>query len=150
MATSAQLDSDIEKAKRAKKELRELFTHHFVNIRQIYKVQNGHLQYLLSNGEYPQLKFLLSQYIEFNNDKDFFGTIFGSIQKDYQNRWNFWVRKLIQASVLEDFLDIIPRDTADINVGQPVLVGVVSDKPVRFVLEIKTYTRILEYLIEKR
>ena len=47
--------------------------------------------------------------MEFNNDRDFFGCIYDSIEKDYKYRWEVWIKKLIQFKILEDFLDIIPN-----------------------------------------
>ena len=80
------------------------------------------------------LKELLPKYLEFNSDPKFFGTVHGSIQKDYQFRWAHWVRKMIQLGILEEYLDIIPKDSTQ---------G-------KFFLEIKTYTRIFEFLIFKK
>ena len=55
------------------------------------------------------MKDLLSKYLQFNNDGEFYGTVYGKAEKDYQLRWAFWIRKIIQLSLLEDFLDIIPK-----------------------------------------
>lgn len=52
----------------------------------------------------------MPKYFAFNNDAKFFGTAYGSLQKDFQMRWNYWINKLIQLGILEQFLDIIPKE----------------------------------------
>ena len=41
------------------------------------------------------MKDLLIKYLEFNDDGDFYGTVYGKSEKDYQLRWSFWIRKII-------------------------------------------------------
>lgn len=67
-------------------------------------MQNGHLNSLLNDSNFEKMKELLPQYIEFNVDAKYFGCVYGSLQKDFQARWNFWIRRLIQADALEQFL----------------------------------------------
>lgn len=124
------------------------FAYHFGDIKFLYKIQNNHLNYLLSQrteASFQQLKEALPRYLEMycdDNSAKYFGTQYGTVKKDFQQRWNFWVRRLIQFKVLEDFLELIPRE--DTNIRE------VRAKPgskLQFVLEIKTYTAIFEYLI---
>ena len=40
--------------------------------------------------------------------ENFFKSVFGDIEKDFRNRWAFWIQKMIQFNLMEDCLDIIP------------------------------------------
>ena len=55
------------------------------------------------------MKELLVKLINFNDDAEFYGTLYGRLERDFQIRWAFWIRKFIQLNLLEDFLEIIPR-----------------------------------------
>lgn len=65
------------------------FLTQFKSIRFIYKVQDGHLNFILSDKSLePEkkvkiLKELLPKYIQFNNDSSFYGSVHGSVQKDF-------------------------------------------------------------------
>jgi hypothetical protein len=51
---------------------------------------------------------------------------------------------------LEQILEIVPREKVEGNNGPSPLFAKKSENKNNFVLEIKTYTRILEYLIKKK
>ena len=115
IGANSQLDAEIQKLDLSLKKGQQEYYNQFGNIRFIYKIQNGHLNSLLCAGDFEKLKELLPQYIEFNVDAKYFGCVYGSLQKDFQTRWNFWIRKLIQADALEEFLPIIPREQQNTN-----------------------------------
>jgi hypothetical protein len=48
-------------------------------VRNIYKFQNRHLELLLERGQIERLKVKLPEYLEFNSDPQFFGTVYGSL-----------------------------------------------------------------------
>ena len=57
---------------------------------------------------------------------------------------------MIQFDVLEQILEIVPREKVEGNNAPSPLFAKKSENKNNFVLEIKTYTRILEYLIKKK
>lgn len=54
----------------------------------------------------------LQDCLRFNNDNEFFGSVSSTnnYQEDYKNRWDHWLRKLMQLGICEDILDAIPRE----------------------------------------
>lgn len=109
-------DQQILKSDAKVKQARYDFQTQFQSIQFIYKIQNGHLNHILMNirqglGSLTKLareeefakrianfKKTLKNYMEFNNDARFYGSIYGayqSNQQDYQKRWAFWIRKLM-------------------------------------------------------
>lgn len=58
-------------------------------------------------------KQLLPQYLEINNNGSFFGVRYGSLENDFQTRWAFWIRRLIQKNIITEMIDAIPREKID-------------------------------------
>jgi hypothetical protein len=145
------------------KQTRFDFVSQFQSVKFIYKIQNGHLNFLLmrirhkldagakigDEAEHKKrmahFKSVLQSYLEFNNDVHFYGAVYSdsTVQQDYQYRWSFWIRKLMQHGLLTEILDIIPTKTS-----APGRAGADKEKKVSFELEISTYTKILEHLIK--
>lgn len=108
------------------------------DINTIYNLQDKHLANLLKahldpdaeipvslllpyNERLKRLKDYLKDYIEFNTNPRFFGTMQASAREDlkdshkddYRKRWNQWIKQLIEDKALQDFLDVIPRTQMD-------------------------------------
>lgn len=91
----ARTDADMKEVERKLKELTQFYKEQYQDVRHIYNFQNRHLALLLQAGEIEKLRALLPEYMEFNSDEGYFGTVHDSLKKDFQHRWAFWVQKLI-------------------------------------------------------
>lgn len=85
------------------------FKQNWKSIQTIYDFQNQELEKLFKVKKVPEIKSKLQEYMAFNDNEHYFGTITGSLEGDFRQRWHYWIEKIIQVNWMELFIEIIPQ-----------------------------------------